>query len=97
MVRVQLYQNDTDWVYEVTSYGMPQGIPQVDEDTYQEILDMPQVEDAAVYTRRMDYNNSLYYGNEGIDGCEMLGVDNSYFETCQLCGGPGPDVRPGGL
>ena len=83
VVRVQLYQNDTDWVYEVTSYGMPQGIPQVDEDTYQEILDMPQVEDAAVYTRRMDYNNSLYYGNEGIDGCEMLGVDNSYFETCQ--------------
>ena len=70
-------------MYEVTSYGMPQGIPQVDEDTYQEILDMPQVEDAAVYTRRMDYNNSLYYGNEGIDGCEMLGVDNSYFETCQ--------------
>ena len=69
----------------------------MDEDTYQEILDMPQVEDAAVYTRRMDYNNSLYYGNEGIDGCEMLGVDNSYFETCQLCGGPGPDVRPGGL
>ena len=67
VVRVQLYQNDTDWVYEVTSYGMPQGIPQVD----------------AVYTRRMDYNNSLYYGNEGIDGCEMLGVDNSYFETCQ--------------
>ena len=51
VVRVQLYQNDTDWVYEVTSYGMPQGIPQVDEDTYQEILDMPQVEDAAVYTR----------------------------------------------
>ena len=47
VVRVQLYQNDTDWVYEVTSYGMPQGIPQVDEDTYQEILDMPQVEDAA--------------------------------------------------
>lgn len=83
VVRVQLYQNDTDWVYEVTSYGMPQGIPQVDEDTYQKILDMPQVEDAAVYTRRMDYNNSLYYGNEGIDGCEMLGVDNSYFETCQ--------------
>ena len=79
VVRVQLYQNDTDWVYEVTSYGMPQGIPQVDEDTYQEILDMPQVEDAAVYTRRMDYNNSLYYGNEGIDGCEMLGVDNSYL------------------
>ena len=34
VVRVQLYQNDTDWVYEVTSYGMPQGIPQVDEDTY---------------------------------------------------------------
>ena len=27
VVRVQLYQNDTDWVYEVTSYGMPQGIP----------------------------------------------------------------------
>ena len=23
VVRVQLYQNDTDWVYEVTSYGMP--------------------------------------------------------------------------
>ena len=39
------------------------------------------VEDAAFYTSRSDYNNSVYYGNNGISGSQVFGVDNSYFTT----------------
>ena len=81
MVRVQLYRQDYDYVYDVTSEGVPAGISQVSEEQYQEILDLPQVEDAAVYNRRQYLNGSIFYGNQGMDGCEMLGVDNSYFST----------------
>lgn len=81
VVRVQLYRQDYDYVYDVTSEGVPAGISQVSEEQYQEILDLPQVEDAAVYNRRQYLNGSIFYGNQGMDGCEMLGVDNSYFST----------------
>lgn len=39
------------------------------------------MEDAAFYTSRSDYNNSVYYGNNGISGSQVFGVDNSYFTT----------------
>ena len=83
VVRVQLYRTDYDYVYDVGSEGMPQGISPVAEDVYQEILELPQVEEAAVYNRRTSYNNSFYYGNRELSGCEVLGVDNSYFSTCR--------------
>ena len=63
VVRVQLYRQDYDYVYDVTSEGVPAGISQVSEEQYQEILDLPQVEDAAVYNRRQYLNGSIFYGN----------------------------------
>ena len=83
VVRVQLYREDYDYLYDITNEGLPQGVPQVSDELYNEILDLPQVEEAAVYNRRQYPNGSIYFGNQPLDGYEILGVDNAYFSTCK--------------
>lgn len=78
-VQIQLYQGD--YQYEMLYNGLPDGIPVRDETTMEKIKSVKNVEDAAFYTSRSDYNNSVYYGNNGISGSQVFGVDNSYFAT----------------
>lgn len=78
-VQIQLYQGD--YQYEMLYNGLPDGIPVRDETTMEKIKSVKSVEDAAFYTSRSDYNNSVYYGNNGISGSQVFGVDNSYFTT----------------
>ena len=78
-VQIQLYQGD--YQYEMLYNGLPDGIPVRDETTMDKIKSIKNVEDAAFYTSRSDYNNSVYYGNNGISGSQVFGVDNSYFTT----------------
>ena len=78
-VQIQLYQGD--YQYEMLYNGLPDGIPVRDETMMEKIKSVKNVEDAAFYTSRSDYNNSVYYGNNGISGSQVFGVDNSYFTT----------------
>lgn len=78
-VQIQLYQGD--YQYEMLYNGLPDGIPVRDETTMEKIKSVKNVEDAAFYTSCSDYNNSVYYGNNGISGSQVFGVDNSYFTT----------------
>ena len=78
-VQIQLYQGD--YQYEMLYSGLPDGIPVRDETTMEKIKSVKNVEDAAFYTSRSDYNNSVYYGNNSISGSQVFGVDNSYFTT----------------
>lgn len=78
-VQIQLYQGD--YQYEMLYNGLPDGIPVRDETTMEKIKSVKNVEDAAFYTSRSDYNNSVYYGDNGISGSQVFGVDNSYFTT----------------
>ena len=78
-VQIQLYQGD--YQYEMLYNGLPDGIPVRDETTMEKIKSVKNVEDAAFYTSRSDYNNSVYYGNNGVSGSQVFGVDNSYFTT----------------
>ena len=78
-VQIQLYQGD--YQYEMLYNGLPDGIPVRDETTMEKIKSVKNVEDAAFYTSRSDYNISVYYGNNGISGSQVFGVDNSYFTT----------------
>ena len=78
-VQIQLYQGD--YPYEILYNGLPAGIPVCTEETLQSIRDVENVEDAALYTSRTDYNSGVYYGNNGITGAQIFGVDNSYFST----------------
>lgn len=78
-VQIQLYQGD--YQYEMLYNGLPDGIPVRDKTTMEKIKSVKNVEDAAFYTSRSDYNNSVYYGNNSISGSQVFGVDNSYFTT----------------
>lgn len=82
VVRIQLYRQDYDYNYDIGSEGIPEGIPQVSDEVYNSILDLPDVESAAVYNRRTSYNNSFYFGSTELSGCDVYGIDNSYFSTC---------------
>ncbi|MBQ2668476.1 MAG: ABC transporter permease [Clostridia bacterium] len=78
-VQIQLYQND--WPYEMLYNGLPNGIPVISESTVEELRAIPNVESVALYTTRMDYNNSVFYGNTGLSGCQIFGTDNAYFSA----------------
>ncbi len=83
VVRIQLYQEEYDYPYDITNEGIPEGVPLVGEELYDEIVKLPQVEEATVYNRRQYTRGSLYFGSQALEGAEMLGVDNSYFSTCK--------------
>ncbi len=82
MTRIQLYRKDYDYAYNIETEGMPQGIPQVSDEVFNSVLDLPDVMSAAVYNRRTSYNSTFYYGNTELSGCEVFGIDNAYFSTC---------------
>lgn len=81
-VQIQLYQGD--YPYEMLYNGMPDGVPVVSGDTLKELSDIANVEAAALYTSRTDYNNAVYFGNASISGAQIFGVDNNYFSTADL-------------
>lgn len=80
LVEIQLYQDD--YQYEMLYNGIPDGVPVIGEEVKEEILACPQIEAVSLYTRRQDYNNAVFYKNQGAEGCTVLGVDESYMETC---------------
>ncbi len=82
VVRIQLYRQDYDYAYDMGNEGIPEGIPQITEDVQEAIEALPEVEAAAAYNRRTSYNNSFYFGNTELSGCEVYGIDTSYFSTC---------------
>ena len=81
VVKIQLYHTDYDYSYDLANEGLPDGVPTVSEDSYNEILDLPNVEAAAVYNHRTDHNNSFYFGSSELSGCEIYGIDDAYFST----------------
>lgn len=78
VVRIQLYRQDYDYQYDMQE-GIPDGIPQVSDEVYSAILGLPDVEAAAVYNRRTSYSNAFYFGTTELSGCEVYGIDNTYF------------------
>ncbi len=78
-VEVSLYQGE--WEYEMEYNGVPEGVPLVADSVLQEIRDIEHVENVSSYLRRQDYNG-VYYLNTGLSGGYVVGVDQSYFDTC---------------
>lgn len=78
-VEVSLYQGE--WEYEMEYNGIPEGVPLVADSVLQEIRDIEHVENVSSYLRRQDYNG-VYYLNTGLSGGYVVGVDQSYFDTC---------------
>lgn len=59
----------------------PEGVPLFDEDTRQEILQIPNVLRAAFYQVRSEYNSVVFYNNQSLSSCTVLGIDQYYFGT----------------
>ena len=80
VVRVQLYRTDYEYAYSMDE-GIPEGIPQVSSDTMEALSALRDVEAVTAYNRRTSYNNSFYFGNTELTGCDVFGVSDSYFST----------------
>lgn len=79
-VDVKVYQGD--WAYEFADYNpAPQGIPVISEEVRQEIKDLDEVEEVALYNSR-SYAEAVYYKDKNLQGAYVLGVDNNYFSVC---------------
>ncbi|MBQ7148323.1 MAG: ABC transporter permease [Pseudobutyrivibrio sp.] len=80
-VDIQLYQND--WPYEMDYNGAPYGVPQVSDETLQEIRDIPEVMSASRYVLRQVYSG-IYFQNFSMSGGYIKGVEKDYFSTANL-------------
>ncbi len=78
-VNVRLYQGDN--TYEIDYYGVPDGVPVVSEEVRKQVLDIPHVENAALYVSRATYN-AVYYQNTPMSGGNVCGIDQNYLDTC---------------
>ena len=68
--------------YTIDSYsGAPWGIPVVSQETKDEILALDEVENVTTYSSRYG-SEGVYYKNTGVDSISILGIDTSYFDTC---------------
>ncbi len=79
LVKIDIYNND--WQYEINYEGLPEKIYPVSADTMQKINDLPSVVVASAYTKRNEYDGNIFYNDTALVGCEVLGIDSSYFST----------------
>ncbi|MDE6905844.1 MAG: ABC transporter permease [Lachnospiraceae bacterium] len=77
-VEISLYQGD--WTYEMGYEGIPAGVPVINSQMMEEIKNIDHVVGASAYLSRQEYE--VYHLNTSISGGNVLGVDNSYFSTC---------------
>ena len=82
VVRLQLYQEE--WLYEPNYNGLPEGIGPITGDIAAQLQDFDHTEAVSLYNRRTEYSSSLFYRENQYTSFEMLGVENSYFSTCDF-------------
>ena len=70
-VNVQLMQGD--WTYEFYN-GVPSGVRTITDEQYEELRNINNVESAAIYNRRQDYDG-VYYLSNSLSGGYIYGVD----------------------
>ena len=78
-VKVELYQGD--WTYDFSYNSIPDGLPVISSDTLKQITDLDEVESAALYLSRRDYDG-VYYQNTSLSGGYVMGIDQNYLTTC---------------
>lgn len=65
--------------YDVEYQGIPVGVPALSDDTMKKLEKLEGVESVATYVSR--YMNSLYYLSKTLEGGEIRGVSENYFDT----------------
>ena len=76
---VEITLTDSGSDYDMEYGGIPEGVPLLTEETRKEILEIEEVEDAALYNFR-DINEGVYYQNQSLTSGKIYGTDINYFE-----------------
>lgn len=80
---VKVFLSQGTWEYSISDSSMiPWGVPMVSEETKQKILDLDEVASVTTYTNRTIYEGSVFYKEKSLNNVMILGIDDSYFETC---------------
>lgn len=77
-VNVRLYDGDMEYDVE---YGTGAKTPIISDEQKEEIRKLDKVVNASFYYRR-SWADSIYYKNTGLQGGQVLGIDNNYLDTC---------------
>ena len=80
-VTVQLYQGD--YTYEMEYNGIPDGVPVISKEVLEEIKEIDEVKNAALFVSRDTYS-TIYHLNTGISGGSLYGIEQEYFDVCSF-------------
>lgn len=76
-VKIELYQGDAQ--LEFMWNPIPDGIPTISQEVKNQILELEEVEKAALYNSRR-YSENIFYQNTSYSGA-LLGIDKDYFDV----------------
>ena len=77
-VNVQLYQGD--WPSDLQYQSLPDGVPEISDETLQEVVELPEVETASLYHTRNEYD-AVYRGAKSLSNSVILGIDRNYLDV----------------
>lgn len=77
-VNVQLYQGD--WPIDLQYQSLPDGVPEISDETLQEVVELPEVETASLYHTRNEYD-AVYCGAKSLSNSVILGIDRNYLDV----------------
>ena len=77
-VTVQLYQGD--WPSDLQYQSLPDGVPEISDETLQEVVELPEVETASLYHTRNEYD-AVYRGAKSLSNSVILGIDRNYLDV----------------
>lgn len=76
-VKIELYQGDMQ--LEFMWNPIPDGVPTISQDVKNQVLELEEVEKAALYNSRR-YSENIFYQNTAYSGA-LLGIDKDYFDV----------------
>ena len=77
-VNVQLYQGE--WPIDLQYQSLPDGVPEISDETLQEVVELPEVETASLYHTRNEYD-AVYRGAKSLSNSVILGIDRNYLDV----------------
>ena len=90
-VTVKLYQGEYELQLEYEQ--VPEGVPVLGKEVLEEIAEIPEIQDAAIFYQRNAYE-TVYHGATGLSQGTMLGVDENYMRVYGYVIRAGRDFLP---
>ena len=60
--------------------SLPDGVPEISDETLQEVVELPEVETASLYHTRNEYD-AVYRGAKSLSNSVILGIDRNYLDV----------------